>query len=193
VTAAPVVVVLAAGAGRRLGGVAKALLRDGAGPTYLERVWQAAREGGAGSAVVVAGPPHLQETEVEAARLGLPVAVNPDPDRGMASSVAIGFAAALEAGDADRALLWPVDHPRVDAATVRRLLSADGEVVVPAFGSRGGHPTVFARALWPALVACVDAADGARSVVRAAADRVVRIDVEDRGVIADVDTRADLR
>ncbi len=194
-TAAPVVVVLAAGAGRRLGGVAKALLCDAGGPTYLEQLWQRARDGGAGAAVVVAGPPHLEATSAEAARLGLLVAVNPDPERGMASSVSIGFAAALEASDADRALLWPVNHPRVEAETVRRLLASAGDagVVVPVYAGKGGHPTLFARALWPELVACAGAADGARAVVRSVPERVVRIDVEDRGVIADVDTRADLR
>jgi CTP:molybdopterin cytidylyltransferase MocA len=188
----PGAVILAAGAGRRLGGTNKALLRDAGGRSYLEAVWRSAQGAGANEAVVVVGAPHRAETEAEAARLSLPVAVNPAPARGMASSVAVGFAHAVRAFGGRRALLWPVDHPAVRPATVRALLAAAGAIAVPTYGGRGGHPSCFDRAVWPELAACADAADGARTVVRADPDRVCRIEVDDAGVIRDVDTRADL-
>jgi molybdenum cofactor cytidylyltransferase len=149
--------------------------------------------------VVVVGPPHGAATEAEAWRLGLAAVVNPSPERGMSSSVAVGFGYAQTFfPGAIAALLWPVDHPSVAVATVAAIASraAPGRVVVPRFGgaerARGGHPTAFGRDLWPALARCHELADGARDVVRADPNRVVRVDVDDRGVIADIDTPADL-
>lgn len=189
-------VILAAGAGRRLGTVAKAVLEDARGRTFLAAVHDTARAAGVTRSVVVVGPPHAGATTREAERLGLEVAVNPDPGRGMASSVEIGFAhAGAHFAGCRAALLWPVDHPAVGVATARAIAEAAGErrVIIPVRGGRGGHPTAFGRALWPRLAACSTEPRGARSVIHGLeAGRVVRLDVADPGVIADVDTPADL-
>lgn len=197
--AAVVAVILAAGAGRRLGGVAKALLTDAGGRTFLEATMAAASVV-VSACVVVVGPPYGTETEHEARRLGAAVVANPDPGRGMGSSVAAGFAHVLahHAGAA-AALLWPVDHARVRGDTVARIARACGplDVVIPTYAGRGGHPTAFGRAAWPALAGCATAPRGARSVIESIAEaeprRIVRIEVDDSGVIADVDTPWDRR
>ncbi|HTM20131.1 MAG TPA: NTP transferase domain-containing protein [Kofleriaceae bacterium] len=185
-------VILAAGAGRRLGGAAKALLmRDGA--SYLEVVSARARAVGATEVVVVVAQPHRDAVEREARRLGLATAVNPVPERGMVSSVAVGFAWALARAAADAALLWPVDHPDVTAATLRALLDAPpAPIVVPTWDGRGGHPTLFSREVWPELAACAGLADGARAVVHANPARVTRVQVTEPGVVRDVDAPGDL-
>jgi CTP:molybdopterin cytidylyltransferase MocA len=186
-------VILAAGAGRRLGGAAKALLRRSDGRSYLATIAGLARGAGAAELVVVVGEPHRADTEAEAARLGLPVTVNPDPARGMASSVAVGFTHAAERFAADAALLWPVDHPAVTAATLQALVGIIGAPIrVPVHAGRGGHPTLFSREVWPELAACAGLADGARQVVRANPGRVARVEVMDPGVLADVDVPEDL-
>lgn len=222
---AAVAVILAAGAGRRVGGVAKALLRRADGTTLLEAVVTCARAAGVSGCIVVVGPPHDHVTSAEAARLGVPVAHNPAAHLGMASSVATGFARLLAGGptpghdapdgltdglidaapDAAPAaiaqptigLLWPVDHAAVQPETVRAILRActpDG-VAVPTYQGRGGHPAGFGRGLWPALATCTEAPQGARSVLhelgRIAPERVVRLAVDDAGVIADIDTPGD--
>jgi len=190
-------VVLAAGAGTRLGGVAKALLRRASdlGPrasarTFLETIVETAREVGTEELVVVVGPPHGEQVAAHARELGARVVDNPAPERGMASSVALGFAA-LAASDA--AWLWPVDHPDVAPATLRALVAAlaahDAARPVVA-GARRGHPPLVARALWPRLAACADLAGGARAVL-AGAD-VIDVTVADVGCVRDIDTRADL-
>ncbi|HEU4729047.1 MAG TPA: nucleotidyltransferase family protein [Kofleriaceae bacterium] len=198
-------VILAAGAGTRLGGVAKALLRHG-GKSYLEAICGTARAVGLVDAVVVVGAPFAADVAAHARQLGLRVRVNPAPERGMASSVALGFAA-LANGPATAAWLWPVDHPAVQPATLRRLVEAleasdgrgdpDGdraghryEVAQPRHRGAGGHPPLIRRALWPALAACAGRADGARGVLRAA--RSIAVEVDDPGVVRDVDTPADL-
>lgn len=179
-----------------MGGAAKALLRRGDGLGFLQAIRDCARSAGVDRMLVVAAEPHREVTEIEAGRLGVPVVVNPDPDRGMASSVAAGFAAVAERWpELDAALLWPVDQPYVDARTVATLVAAAGaeRIIIPVCRGRGGHPTVFGRALWPALVACAGAPGGARAVLAAHAGTTTRLEVSDPGVTADVDVPADLR
>jgi molybdenum cofactor cytidylyltransferase len=185
-------VILAAGGGSRMGGVAKALLPAGDG-TFLAAIARVLAEVGVAPArtVVVVAPPFGAEVAAEAARLGLGVVAGVAGAE-MAASVACGFAAVLadvRCADSPAALLWPVDHPRVGAATVRAVLAATGDAAaVPTWQGRGGHPVAVARRLWPALAAIAGAPDGARAVVRPVAARVA---VDDPGVIADVDTWAD--
>jgi CTP:molybdopterin cytidylyltransferase MocA len=187
-------VILAAGSGTRLGGVAKALLRLPDGRTFLDAIVGTAREVGLGDAVIVVGAPFGDAVGAAGLALGCTPAENPEPQRGMASSVATGFAALDRlAGDAcTAAWLWPVDHPGVTPATLRTLIAslASHAAARPTFGGRGGHPPLVARSLWPARAACADLEGGARTVL-AAAD-VVDVAVDDRGVVRDVDVPADL-
>ncbi|HEX3764262.1 MAG TPA: nucleotidyltransferase family protein [Kofleriaceae bacterium] len=185
-------VILAAGEGRRLGGVAKALLPHPAAGSYLAAIAATARAAGCVDAVVVVGAPFGDAVAAHARQLGLRVRVNPAPGRGMASSVALGFAA-IAGGPAAAAWLWPVDHPAVTAGTLRRLIAAfragGAELARPCHDGRGGHPPLIARAVWPALAACGEQPDGARGVLRAT--RGIAVEVDDPGVIRDVDTPAD--
>jgi CTP:molybdopterin cytidylyltransferase MocA len=183
-------VIVAAGAGRRLGGVAKALLPY-RGKSYLATIAATARAVGLVDAVVVVGEPFGDDVAAHARQLGLRVRVNPLPGRGMASSVALGFAA-IANGPAAAAWLWPVDHPGVSESTLRGLISAigDAQVAQPRHRGRGGHPPLISRALWPKLAACAGEPAGARAVVRRA--RLVAIEVDDPGVVRDIDTPADL-
>ena len=179
-------VILAAGAGARLGGVAKALLVGRDQRTFLTSIIATAREVGLDDAIVVVGPPHEDAVAAHARELGARTIRNAEPERGMASSIALGFGAI----DCDAAWLWPVDHPDVSAATLRALVAALGNHAAarPVVGGRRGHPPLVARALFPALAACPP--EGARSVFVGA--DVVDVPIEDAGSVRDVDTAIDL-
>jgi molybdenum cofactor cytidylyltransferase len=189
-------VILAAGAGRRLGGLAKAALLLPDGRSFLQAIVECARGGGCEEIVVVVGPPHEEETAALALRLGLTVARNPKPEVGMVSSLAIGLEL-LGSGSNDPvpettvALAWPVDHPRISPETIRTLLehASLSRITVPTHSGRGGHPTAFGRDLWPALMALPPG--GARAVAASQPDLVDRIPVDDQGVVIDVDTPGD--
>src|SRR5262249_10237748 len=110
--AAPVTgaVVLAAGASSRMGRDKAALpLPDGR--TCLDAIRQTLSVVGIDAVrVVVSGTDSRSETVPDT------FVVNPDPSRGMLSSVQCGLSALP--GDTDAVLIWPVDHPRVGLGTV---------------------------------------------------------------------------
>ena len=129
-------VVLAAGASTRMGSP-KALLpaRTGGGESFAEAIAATARAAGVDDVVFVLGPPH---GEAIAARLpaGARSAWNPDPARGMLSSVQAGIAALQH--EVGAALVWPVDQPWVAIETVRAVLAAPADrIALPAHGPRG--------------------------------------------------------
>jgi CTP:molybdopterin cytidylyltransferase MocA len=157
-------IILAAGAGTRIGGP-KALLRIG-GETFLARVARIVGRPEVTSVIAVLSPDVARV--VKEAGLPDPVGtvVNPRPEDGMLSSLLIGLEAA-EAGGADAVLVHPVDHPLVDVATVDRVIVALEQaamIAVPSHGHRRGHPTGFARASFEALRAA-DPDRGARAVL----------------------------
>jgi len=186
-------IVLAAGRSRRMGSPKAFLRLDGR--TFLERAITALRDGGCGRVTVVTGPaddPVGREVADAAAHLGAGVAVNPDPASEQVDSLRAGLRAL--SGEEEAAVVLPVDVPGVTAELVRAVIDAfragAAPVVQPYDGARHGHPVLFARATWPALLHG-DLPDGARTVVHAHA--AARAEVRVPALHTDVDTPDDYR
>ncbi|MBL8840885.1 MAG: NTP transferase domain-containing protein [Planctomycetes bacterium] len=186
----PIVVVLAAGRSSRMGR-AKALIELD-GERALARVLRLAREQSLRAQVVLG---HGGDAIRAALDLrDVDVIENPDPARGMSSSIRCG-ALALPAGAA--LALWPVDHARVEAATFARLLAAFRarapgiELVVPRHRDRRGHPLLAsARAVDEFRALAPD--EPGHVVVRRDPARVAEVVVDDRMVVDDFDRPEDL-
>lgn len=180
---------LAAGAGRRMGGP-KALLRIG-GESFLARAARILARPGVGSVVAVLGHDAARVCAEAGAPAGVDVVENERYEEGMLSSILRGLDEA-EARRAEAILLHPVDHPLVDPATVDRVVAAleGGAVIaVPTHADRRGHPGGFGRAAWPALRAArADA--GARAVLADHPEWVVHVPGDPCCVIG-IDTPAD--
>lgn len=178
--------VLAAGAGRRLGGPKGLALWQGR--TFLDHVLSALDEVGLRRRVVVLGAEAPRTAEVVPP--GTETVVNPRWDEdGMIGSLRKGLDHLEAAGPLDGLMVWPVDHPAVRPATLRALLHAfeasGAPVVVPIHGDRRGHPVIFGRStFWELRSASADR--GARAVVRA--HPVLEVGTDDRGIRLDVDT-----
>lgn len=165
-------------------GAPKALLvRDG--ETALGRIVRVAREAGCDPVVVVVGH---HAVRVRAAAAGAHVIENPRPDAGRTGSLKVGLRAAA---GADAVLVWPVDHPAVEVATVRHIVdvarAGDAAIVVPARDGRRGHPLLLAAEAMAEVAALADDAP-LRDVVRRDPKRVRVADVPDAGVLVNLDT-----
>jgi CTP:molybdopterin cytidylyltransferase MocA len=92
------------------------------------------------------------------------------------------------------ALIWPVDVPLVRVETVRAVIeagdAAPGRLVIPQLDKRGGHPVRIPRARFPELMA-LDPARGLKALVEAQPAQVLRLPVDDIGVLVDIDTPED--
>lgn len=181
--------ILAAGAGRRMGG-AKALLKID-GDTFLERTAETLHRAGVAQVVAVLG--HDAQRVEGGARKTLSVRFvrNPRHAEGMLSSILCGLHAA-EAAGAGAVLLHPVDHPLVSADTVGRVAEAlrgGALIAVPSHEGRRGHPGGFARGAWDALRAA-SPDRGARAVLADHAEWIVHVP-GDPGCVSGIDTPAD--
>jgi CTP:molybdopterin cytidylyltransferase MocA len=138
-------VIAAAGQSSRFKAGHKALAPPD-GPGLLARAVDALEAAGLKNPLVVVGH-RGEEVAAEALSLGAEPVVNPDPERGMLSSVATGVQAAGGAA----VVLLPVDAALVSGAailgTAARFLALGGAgsilAVIPAFGGRTGHPPVL--------------------------------------------------
>ena len=122
---------------------------------------------------------------------GARVVVCDGADEGMGASLAWGVAAS---SDADAWLVALADMPWIADATLHSLLSAlraGTFIAAPFLGGRRGHPVGFGAECGPALLA-LSGDEGARSVIAAGSGRMVRVAVDDPGILRDVDTPADL-
>jgi len=186
------VVVLAAGAGRRLGLGPKAHVVLG-GATFLHRVVGVCRAAGLVRIRVVGGPEDAHISSACAAERA-ELTVNPDPARGMSSSVYEALRA--ERGEPKRGVLvFPVDFPLVRPATVRAValaaMAAGDAWARPVFAGRRGHPVGLGEALPPRLLAQGPAVP-LREALRELRAHTTDLVGDDPGVVADIDLPADL-
>ncbi|MFH8366779.1 NTP transferase domain-containing protein [Streptomyces sp. NPDC018031] len=184
---------LAGGAGRRLGGRPKALLTHQGRP-LVERAVAALRAGGCDPVQVVLGAA-APEVRRRADLSGCRVVENPEWESGMGSSLRAGLTA-LSATGAGAALVMLVDQPRVGAEAVARLVAAhrDGApLAAAAYGAERGNPVLLGRPLWPEVMATATGDRGARDFLRAHRDRVRLVECSDVAAPDDIDTPPDLR
>lgn len=203
-SAAAVGLLLAAGAGRRMG-IPKGLLRDEEGRPWVARSAETLRAGGCARIVVVVG------AAADEVRLLVPswaqVVVAPGWAQGMGSSLRAGLAAAgtMGAGEADLAggtgevgpavaVVTLVDLPGVGSPVVTRLLgcpavsgpNAVAALVRAAYDGTPGHPVVLGRAHWEGVTASAHGDAGARAYLRGR--DVTLVECADIGHGDDVDT-----
>lgn len=186
-------VVLAAGLGSRYRAVAgqhrnkllaQCLGRDGTERSVLEQVL-ASVSPIADKTVLLTRSDYCSVAEL-GLRHGCEVVVLDSP--GMGDSIA----AAVSAEPDHRGWLIALgDMPFIDANTLKQIVRSveDDAISVPVHGGRYGHPVAFGRAFGPALMALVGE-KGAKRLFHGA--RIKEIEVDDPGVLWDVDVPAAL-
>jgi molybdenum cofactor cytidylyltransferase len=178
-------IILSGGASRRMG-TPKALLRF-QNATFLDRLIGLFSSVCDPIIVVVGLHANNIRSGIQRGRDVL-FAVNPDPDRGMLSSLQCGLA--LVPPDAGAAMFLPVDHPHLAITTLETLAArfrADrAPVIVPTYAGEHGHPVCIARPLIDELLALPPAAKPSDVIHRHVA-RTVYVEVSDPAVVTDID------
>jgi molybdenum cofactor cytidylyltransferase len=180
--------VLAAGESTRMG-QDKALLTY-RGRTFLETIVSTLSEGGIERIVVVLGH-HAEEIRQKTRLEGVEVIVNAQYQLGQTSSLQAGLAR-LDGQEIEAALLCLVDHPAVSPETVRALAKAFQPpfpaVIIPTFRGQRGHPVLISRGLFRELLSLGEGV-GANTVIRKYLRTAGLLEVNDGGVVTDIDDR----
>lgn len=183
--------IMAAGVSRRFGEVDKRLARMADCRTLLAASLAGARPCSAQMVLVI-------RPEDDPLALGVPEDVSvlraARADQGLGASLADAFTwLAGEEVQADAAAVLLGDMPWIAADSYRRLYrQADtGQIVRPAYRGTAGHPVLFGQSFWPELGA-LDGDQGAREVLAGHPRAVVTLDLEDPGILQDVDRPEDL-
>jgi molybdenum cofactor cytidylyltransferase len=185
-------VVLAAGMSSRMGHF-KVLLPWGK-QTVLEAIIERLHRSRLDRVVVVTGREASRVGDI-AAKSGVLAVHNDDFERGeMLSSLQVGVRALDERFDA--ALVVLGDQPQLQSYVATRVLNAYAErqrdIVIPSFLKRRGHPVLFSKRLWRALL---DLPEGKspRDLVNAAADEIEYVNVDTDSILQDIDTPEDYK
>jgi molybdenum cofactor cytidylyltransferase len=186
-----VAIVTAAGSAERFGG--KKLLTPIDGEPLLDHTIDALLEGGVAEVIVVVGRDARAELERDVNAMLDPrvrAVENPDPSRGMFSSIQEGVAQA----QGDVILVMPGDMPFVSPDTVRAVLAAYEQkpaIVSPRYRGKRGHPVALPVSLRDEIGAA-DPRATLHDVIHAHMDIRVDVEVDDPGVVRDVDRPEDL-
>ena len=188
-------VVLAAGAGSRFGG--GKLLAPYRGRPLVEAVLRGLHEAPVNEIIAVVGDKTGEEEDMlrqVCSRYGAIIAVNPNWEEGISTSVKRGLSACSP--DSDAAVVVLGDQPLVGETAVERLVEAHkrGAVLaVATYGGRRRNPALFARGTWPMLGEELSGDEGAKGFLERHPEMVTEVACDDVADPADVDTREDLR
>ena len=186
-------VLLAAGAGRRMGGVAKPLILL-RGVPLIRRHLVALSGAGVDEVVVVTG--HAREAVEEQVRsFPVTLAHNDAHAQGQEGSVQVGLAAL--SGPFDAVLIVLADQPLISSGDLTELIGAfkkrpAGHVVVPMVDGQRGNPIVLDEVAHAQILAS-GVKLGCRHLIERQPELVHAFETANRRFVTDLDTLADVQ
>jgi molybdenum cofactor cytidylyltransferase len=184
------VVVLAGGAGTRMGDQVKQLL-EWRGATLLENALAVAMQASAHQVIVVLGA-RGDELRLKLHRTTAQIILNRDWETGHASSIRAGVRAIPPPIDA--VVFLNADQPFVSADVLDRVIQrhreTDAPIVVASFAGRRGSPGLFDRAHFDELMT-LEGEQGGRELLFRHAEQVETVLFDDARLGFDIDTPED--
>ena len=182
-------IVLAAGQATRFG-QCKQLMRLGE-TTLLEHVLDNLRRSRVDEVIVVLGAQAV-EIQKQVPFRNEHVVINNDYANGMSTSIQAGLRAVDAKSDA--AMIVLADQPFVLSSTFDALIDAwrqtKPSVVIPTYNGFRGNPVVVSRELFAEMMN-IRGDIGCRAIFGDHASSIVKVAVNDRGVVSDIDTMED--
>ncbi len=111
-------------------------------------------------------------------------AVNDNYEMGMFTSVKVG----VSHSDADKIFILPGDYPLIGENVYRKMLAADGKIVIPTFRERNGHPVLIDGNLVEELLA---EPDDSNLKIFLNKKGYKNVEIDEEGIILDIDTMED--
>jgi molybdenum cofactor cytidylyltransferase len=123
---------------------------------------------------------------------GVHIVQNPATAQGMGHSLAAGAERLVAESNADAVAIFLADMPLIRRESLETLLAhtSTNAIVQPSYQGKRGHPVLFGRDFWPQLAALSGDA-GAKPVLQRNAEAVHIVELDDLGVLQDVDTQQD--
>ena len=120
------------------------------------------------------------------------IAINPDYQQGMSTSIIAGLN--LVSSQAQAVMLALGDQPLVNSQTINRLIDeffnhAKG-IAIPTYQGKRGHPIIFAIKYKPELLE-LKGDIGGREIIKRHPQDVLEVAVDSESVTWDIDTRED--
>ncbi len=167
-------------------GQTKALMEIGGLPVIV-RLIRMIRLAGLSDIIAVTGHDSEKISPV-AENAGARTVYNPDYPEGMLTSVKAGIRAA---DPADAVFMLPVDIPLVTAFTlismIERYEESPGRIVYPVFNGRRGHPPLIPSVIFNDILS-YSGKGGLRKFLEADENLSSELDIDDPGILRDMDT-----
>ncbi len=183
------VVVLAAGASRRLGKAKQTL--EFRHQTLLRRSAETALRVSRQVVVTLGARSEIVRWEIE--DLPLSIAENKDWEKGMGGSVKVGLERLLEnSADLRDAIIMVCDQPFVSADLLEKIIAeyqkTNATIVACEYENISGVPALFSAKLFPELLA-LEPSEGAKTLIKKYCAETVSVPFPERAF--DIDTPAD--
>ncbi len=182
--------ILAAGQGKRLGGVKPLLTHETA--TLIELVIANYRASKVNNIILVLG--HEARRVVQKIPLaGLKVVINPTPSLGMSASIQRGMAHLATRSEA--IMIAMGDMPLIGPDTINTVIAGFEKskkgIAVPVFDKKRGHPVIFDQKKYIDSLLELRGDVGAKEIIEANPKDILEVKVKTDGVLVDVDTKED--
>jgi molybdenum cofactor cytidylyltransferase len=186
-------VILAAGTSSRMGAPKQLLaVGPGAEETLLGRVIENVRRSHAAEIVVVLGHA-ADEIRRRVSLEGVRVVMNKEYREGMGFSLRVGLGAVDERTEA--ALIVLADQPFIRPATLDRLIEEYGskrpQIAIPVYRGFRGNPVLLDRSVFSEVME-LHGDIGCRAIFGSHLENILKVPVEDAGILADIDEAGDL-
>ena len=184
-------IILAAGASERMG-KPKPLLRFN-DKTFLDQIISVLKRSDVDRITVVLGAE--AETIKKSADLsGTNIVINKDYQKGQLSSLILGIEQTPQ--ETDAILVCLVDNPFITKEVVNKIISkfkeTNNPIIVPVFNKSRGHPTLFSKSLFDALLNAPEE-QGARYVLYSNEEKILELETSESGILIGIDTPDDYK